>query len=106
MANPTGKGGFKKGQSGNPKGRVAGTVNARKELEKLAGKYKISPFEFWFKTLNNSKATMKIRLASSKLIVQYMYGKPKETVDMNHTNNPLDDMLKKIYQKNDLKKDK
>lgn len=40
--------------------------------------------------MNNEKARHTDRISSAKLIIEYTYGKPKETIEQTHTINDFD----------------
>lgn len=78
MANPTGKGGFKKGQSGNPGGRIA----VVKEVRELARNYTSEAIETWRQIMQNKKAPAQARVAAAAAIMDRGWGKPETKGEM------------------------
>lgn len=79
MGNPTGKGGFKKGQSGNPGGRPA----VLKEVRELAQSYTSEAIETWREIMRNKKAPAQARVAASCALMDRAWGKPETKAEIN-----------------------
>lgn len=79
MANKTGKGGFKKGVSGNRRGRPKGSKDARTIITKYYEEHKdkTKPLQYIIELFNNSKESSKIRFMAAKEIADRLYGKPE-----------------------------
>jgi hypothetical protein len=77
IKNPTGKGGFKKGQSGNPGGRQKEDC----ELKEIAKAYTLEAVErlvYWMRS-DNAKASV----GASSIILDRGWGKAPQQVDAN-----------------------
>ena len=82
--NKTGKGGFKKGQSGNPQGRPQGSISIiariKKELTKIPSGQKITYVEILVKQILK-KAIIDGDKEMIKLIWNYVDGMPKQALE-------------------------
>lgn len=82
--NKTGKGGFKKGQSGNPNGRPKGSpsiiARIKKELAKIPSGQKITYLEILVKMILK-KAIVDGDKEMIKLIWNYVDGMPKQALE-------------------------
>ena len=79
MANPTGKGGFKKGQSGNPGGRP-------KDLEgvqALARSYCPEAINTLAEIMRDTQSSAAARVSASQALLERGYGKPPQTINSN-----------------------
>lgn len=74
--NPTGKGGWKKGQSGNPTGRPA----ADKEIQELALSKSLEAFKK-IGDLMASSDDERIQLQAAEKILERAYGKARQTLE-------------------------
>ena len=85
MANRSGKGGFKKGKSGNKNGRPKGSKNAKTLINELYAKNPkyTNPLTFMVELFNNSKAAMNLRLTAAKEIADRMYGKAESNANLD-----------------------
>jgi hypothetical protein len=77
--NPTGKGGFKKGQSGNPGGRPKALV----EVKKLAQAHTEDAISALSEIVKNRDAPPAARVAASQVLLDRGWGKPTQTIDAN-----------------------
>lgn len=72
---------FVKGQSGNPAGKAA-------IPEELKAKLKdgfAEAVEFWFKTMRDESIQIQYRDKAAEKIAFYAYGKPRESIDIDHS---------------------
>ena len=79
MANPTGKGGFKKGESGNPGGRP-------KDLEgvqALARSFCPEAINTLAAIMRDKGASTAARVSASQALLERGYGKPAQTINSN-----------------------
>jgi hypothetical protein len=79
MTNPTGKGGFQLGRSGNPGGRPKLPAEVRQMFQAKAGE----AFEVLTRHLQSSDPRIAITAAS--VILDRAYGKPAQPIDANFT---------------------
>lgn len=82
MANKTGKGGWKKGQSGNPGGRKKIAPEIR-ELAKAASPEAIATL---VSVMQNEEAPAAARVSAADKILDRAYGKPEQTSNVNVRN--------------------
>jgi hypothetical protein len=75
--NPTGKGGWKSGQSGNPSGRpkVVGEIRA------LAREHTAAALEALVEIVGSKKAPPAARVAAANAILDRGYGRPESRID-------------------------
>jgi hypothetical protein len=75
--NPTGKGGWKSGQSGNPSGRpkVVGEIRA------LAREHTAAALEALVEIVGSKKAPPAARVAAANAILDRGYGRPEAKID-------------------------
>ena len=78
MANPTGKGGFQKGQSGNPGGRP----KVMADVQELAREHTPAAIYTLVSIMNDEKAHHSARVAASNAILDRGYGKAPASVKM------------------------
>ena len=78
---------FKKGQSGNPKGRRKELPGMKAELERRYGSNGAKLIE----TLDELRGSrdQKIRLQATELLLAYLVGKPTQAVNMDVTGDIL-----------------
>lgn len=79
MSNPTGKGGFRKGQSGCPGGRP----KKDNELVKLAKAKTPEAFKRVLELLNSHEDN--VSLGAAKTIFEYGFGKPRQEMDLSNS---------------------
>ena len=93
--NPTGKGGFKKGEVSNPKGRTPGHKHAfnqltneqRQEIAKAAGG--ITPLELFISVCRQEDIPLNVRLAAAKEAAPYMHKKMPISIEGGDPNKPI-----------------
>jgi len=76
--NPEGKGGFKKGESGNPSGRSIKSL----EVKALAEDYSLESVECLVALMRNKKEDSRTRLAAAKEILDRAVGKAAQAVEL------------------------
>jgi hypothetical protein len=76
MANPTGKGGFKRGLSGNPGGRPG----MFKDIRTLAQQHSAEAIEVLVKLMCNEKASPSARAAAAAHILDRAVGRPEASL--------------------------
>ncbi len=79
MTNPTGKGGFKRGQSGNPGGRPKLPADIREAFKAKAPE----ALEVLIRCLQSDDD--RIAMMAAQAILDRGYGKPAQTIDANIT---------------------
>jgi hypothetical protein len=72
---------FVKGQSGNPGGRLSLPDELKADLRKEGRKV----FDFWVKSYQDDTLRWDYRDRAGRNIVEYAYGKPRESVDVDHS---------------------
>lgn len=77
MANPNGKGGFRKGQSGNPGGRPA----VSGELRALARERTATAIEVLAKIMENAKSPPAARVSACRELLDRGYGRPESALN-------------------------
>lgn len=77
--NPTGKGGFKKGQSGNPGGRIKMPGSVRDMAQALTEEC----IETWREIMRSTKAPAQARVAAAAAIMDRGWGKPETKAEIN-----------------------
>jgi hypothetical protein len=92
MANPTGKGGFKPGESGNPGGRPT----VAKEIQELARSYTTEALEALVAIMRNARAPAQARVAASNSILDRGYGRPPQSVDLYHKSQDISELMEEI----------
>lgn len=75
--NPTGKGGFQKGQSGNPGGRPRGFKAARE----LARRHTVEALETLIALMRSSRSEQ-VQLAAANAILDRGWGKPTQALSV------------------------
>jgi hypothetical protein len=83
MANPTGKGGFQPGCTGNPGGRPA----VVREVRELAQKHSAEAIEVLVKIMQSEKAPLNTRAAAAGAILDRAVGRPEFSgkIETTHT---------------------
>lgn len=76
---------FKKGQVTNPLGAGAKQYNARRFAIKLLSPHKEKAIKAIVDALENGEPP--IKLAAAKLVLEYVLGKPSQTIDMGGDSN-------------------
>jgi hypothetical protein len=79
MTNPTGKGGFQRGQSGNPGGRPKLPGEMREMFQARA------PEAFEVLTRHLQSSDPRIAITAASAILDRAYGKPAQPIDANVT---------------------
>lgn len=77
MGNPTGKGGFSKGVSGNKGGRP----KKDNELVKLAKKHTPEAFKRILELIHSDEDS--VCMGAAKTVFEYGFGKPRQEVDVS-----------------------
>src|SRR6266496_5882082 len=80
ISNPTGKGGFKKGQRANPRGRPKGARGklyelTEKQRTEMAERHGITPLDFLMSIMRDESARIGERLEAAKLAAPYLHRK-------------------------------
>ena len=83
MTNPTGKGGFQLGRSGNPGGRPKLPAEMREMFQAKAPE----AFEVLSRHLQSPDA--KVAIAAATQILDRAYGRPVQSIDANITEDPI-----------------
>ena len=83
MTNPTGKGGFQRGQSGNPGGRPKLPAEMREMFRAKAPE----AFEVLSRHLQSPDA--KVAIAAATQILDRAYGRPVQSIDANINDDPV-----------------
>ena len=86
------RGQFQKGQSGNPGGRPA----IADEVRDLARQYTDEAIKNLAAIARNAKAPAQARVAAWNSLLDRGYGKPAQSVDLNHKSQDVADMLEEI----------
>lgn len=85
VSNPTGKGGFQKGQSGNPGGRPKGW----QEVRELSRHHTREALETLIKLMRSSQSE-KVQLAAANAILDRGWGKPIQALSVeDEDGNPM-----------------
>jgi uncharacterized protein DUF5681 len=79
MANPTGKGGFKKGQSGNPGGRPKDPEG----VHALARSFCPEAIDTLVQIMRDKGVSTAARVSASLALLERGYGKPAQTINSN-----------------------
>ena len=98
MANPTGKGGFQKGQSGNPGGRP----NAAAEIQDKIRERGDDLVEFLFGVVDDEEAPLSQRIIATRTLYEFGYGKAPASLkieDGNSTAHQLMELIKSLDDK-------
>lgn len=90
MANPTGKGGFQKGQSGNPTGRPKEYPEVR-DLARQHTAMAIKRLVHWAES-DDPRASV----AASTALIDRGWGKPSQPLEHEITTNPLGQLLEEV----------
>ena len=88
--NPTGKGGFKKGQSGNPSGRPKEVAEVR-DLARQYTKLSIERLVHWAKS-DDPRASV----AASAALLDRAWGKPGQPMEHNVIVGQVSELLKEV----------
>lgn len=96
---------FKKGQSGNPKGKLKGTENFKtlfkRAIEKLAKDTNEKPDEILLDIVGKAIGEARNKnIAYYKDLIDRLYGKPKETIDHTTDGEKIEFNIKIIESKN------
>jgi hypothetical protein len=96
MANPTGKGGFKRGLSGNPGGRPG----MFKDIRTLAQQHSAEAIEVLVKLMCNEKASPSARAAAAAHILDRAVGRPEASVNakVETTSGIADDFFERLSE--------
>lgn len=86
MANPTGKGGFKPGQSGNPGGRPKVIA----DVKDLARSHTETAIATLVDVMTTEDQPAAARVAAANAILDRGYGKPSQDVKVTHKREPTD----------------
>lgn len=81
--NPKGKGGFQKGKSGNPKGRAVEVEKGKQQIKQLLEPHVEKAISIVAKL--TSSEDEKIQLAAAKDILDRVYGKATQQMDLGAT---------------------
>lgn len=95
MANPTGKGGFKRGQSGNVKGRPK-TVGYVQELARQHTEEAISTIADLLKFSEDES----VRIRAAEALLSRAWGRPRQEVEIDATKE-FQGTLLKVIRNND-----
>ena len=77
IPNPTGRGGFKKGQSGNPGGRAKAVV----EVRELARKHTSAAVARLVSVMDSAKAPPAAQVAAASAILDRGWGRPTQMIE-------------------------
>jgi len=83
MTNPTGKGGFQRGQSGNPGGRSKLPADIREAFKAKA------PAALEVLTRCLQSGDVRIAMMAAQAILDRGYGKPTQSIDANINDDPV-----------------
>ena len=83
MTNPTGKGGFQRGQSGNPGGRPKLPADIRESFKAKA------PEALEVLTRCLQSGDDRVAMMAAQAILDRGYGKPTQSIDANINDNPV-----------------
>src|ERR1700737_3556456 len=94
ISNPTGKGGFTKGQCANPRGRPKGARGklyelTEKQRTEMAERHGIMPLDFFMSTMRDESARIGDRLEAAKLAAPYLHRKMPIAVEGGDSDAPI-----------------
>src|SRR5215831_8799526 len=92
VRNPTGKGGFQKGTSGNPKGRRRGSRNIPVDLQQLARQYTHEAFARTLELMRSDDTPPTAVLTCVQIIFERGYGTPYKTEERKDESDRLLDI--------------